>query len=257
MATHLVIPDSHAHPDYHNRRFEWLGKLIVDLNRREDDLKVINLGDMADMPSLCNYDKGTKGFEGRRYSRDIASVQDALERMYAPIKAAKKKRPETIILEGNHEHRIQRAISTNAAELDGLMSLDDLGYEDYGMEFVKYTGSTPGIKVVDGVAYSHYFVSGIMGRPINGLHPAHSLIHKQYMSCTQGHMHTTDYCVRTAADGTMLHGLVAGVYQDYFADYAGDANNMWWKGVVIKRNVHNGMYDPQWVSLNQLKKEYA
>ena len=70
MTTHLVIPDQHAHPDNNNDRFEWLGKLIVDL---KPDV-VINLGDMADMPSLCTYDKGTKGFEGRRYKQDVNST---------------------------------------------------------------------------------------------------------------------------------------------------------------------------------------
>ena len=28
---HLVVPDSHAHPDYNNDRADWLGQLIADL----------------------------------------------------------------------------------------------------------------------------------------------------------------------------------------------------------------------------------
>ena len=92
MTTHLVIPDQHAHPDYNNDRFEWLGKLIVDL--KPDT--VINLGDMADMPSLCTYDKGTKGFEGRRYKKDIEAALDAQERMFTPIQKAKKKKPRFV-----------------------------------------------------------------------------------------------------------------------------------------------------------------
>lgn len=253
MTSHLVIPDSHSHPDYNNRRFNWLGELIVDL---KPDV-VINLGDMADMPSLCSYDKGTKGFEGRRYHKDINAVLDAQERMFAPIKRAKKKRPRFVMLEGNHEHRIERAISSDAAHLEGIISLDDLGYEDFGWEFVKYNGSTPGIIEIDGIAYAHYFTSGIMGRPMGGVHPAYQLLTKQFMSCTQGHTHTTDYCVRTAANGRMIMGLVAGVYQDYFADFAGEANELWWKGVIFKQNVDKGQYDPQWISMEAIKKAYA
>jgi|SRR5690606_21008129 len=253
MTSHLVIPDSHAHPDYNNRRFNWLGKLIVDL---KPDV-VINLGDMADMPSLCSYDKGTKGFEGRRYHKDINAVLDAQERMFAPIKRAKKKRPRLVMLEGNHEHRIERAISADAAHLEGIISLDDLAYEDFGWEFVKYNGSTPGIIEIDGIAYAHYFTSGIMGRPVGGVHPAYQLLTKQFMSCTQGHTHTTDFCVRTAANGRMIMGLVAGVFQDYFADFAGDANEQWWKGVIFKKNVEDGKYDPQWISMEAIKKAYA
>ena len=56
--THLIIPDPHSHPNHHNKRAEWLGALIADV---KPDV-VINIGDVADMPSLCSYDKGTKGF---------------------------------------------------------------------------------------------------------------------------------------------------------------------------------------------------
>lgn len=250
---HLIIPDSHAHPDFHNRRYTWLGRLIVDL--KPD--KVISIGDWADMPSLCSYDKGTKGYEGRRYKKDIDAAIDAQVKMFAPIKAAKKKRPEFIMLEGNHEHRIDRAISADAAHLDGIISQDDLMYEDFGWEYVRYNGSTPSIKVVDGIAYAHFFTSGIMNRPIGGLHPAASLLTKQYMSCVQGHTHTTDYSVRTRADGKMMHGLICGVYQDYFADFAGEANNLWWKGVVVLNNVQDGSFDPQWIGMDTIRKEYA
>ena len=253
MKTHLVIPDQHAHPDYHNKRFEWLGKLIVDI---KPDV-VINLGDCADMPSLSSYDKGTKGFEGKRYKDDVQCVINAQERMFDPIKRAKKRRPKFIMLEGNHEYRIARAINSDAAILDGVISYSDLEYESFGWNTVRYRGATPGIAVVDGIAYAHYFTSGVMGRPVSGIHPANALLVKQFMSCTQGHTHTTDYCVRTNAAGEMVHGLVAGVYQDWFAEFAGEANDLWWKGVIIKREVQNGMYDPQWVSLDKLRREYG
>lgn len=251
MSSHLVIPDTHAHPDFHNNRFKWLGNLITDLKPSS----VVCLGDWADMPSLCSYDRGTKGYEGRRYKKDINAAIEAQEFMFSPIKQAKKKRPRFIMLEGNHEYRIKRAVQSDSI-LDGTISTDDLLYNKFGWEYVPYNGQTPGIIVVDGVAYSHYFTSGIMGRPISGEHPAFQLIVKQYMSCTQGHVHITDYCVRTEATGKKIHGLLAGVYQDYFSDYAGDANNMWWKGVIFKRDVNNGQYDPEWISLDRIKREY-
>ena len=252
MTTHLIIPDAHAHPDFHNRRFDWLGRAIADI---KPDV-VVGIGDWADMPSLSHYDKGTKGFEGRRYQRDVAASQDAFERMFKPIRAAKRKLPRFVFLEGNHEHRIERAISNDAAQLDGIIGLNDLGFVDYPIDFVPYRGGTPGVISVDGINYAHFFTSGIMGRPIGGMHPAFQLVSKQYSSCTQGHSHTTDYSVRTDAQGRFIHGLVCGVFQDYEADFAGVANDMWWKGIVVKRNVDNGQYDPQWISMNALQREY-
>lgn len=252
MTSHLIIPDTHASPDFNNDRFTWLGKLTVDL---KPDV-VIMLGDWVDMPSLCSYDKGTKGYEGRRYKKDIDAGLDAQEKFFAPIKAAKKRLPRLVMLEGNHEHRIIRAISSDAAHLDGIISIDDLKYKEFGWEYVQYTGTTPGIIVIDSIAYAHYFTSGVMGRPISGEHPAYSLLTKQYMSCTQGHVHITDYCVRTTANHKHIHGLIAGVYQDYYANYAGEANDLWWKGVIYKTNVKKGEYDPRWISLESIKKEY-
>jgi hypothetical protein len=50
---------------------------------------------------------------------------------------------------------------------------------------------------------------------------------------------------------------VAGVYQDYRASWAGGANDLWWKGVIYKRNVEDGVYDAEFISLESLRKEYG
>ena len=249
MTTHLVIPDQHAHPDHGNERFEWLGKLIVDL--RPD--VVINLGDMADMPSLCSYDKGTKGFEGRRYKSDIESVLDAQERMFTPIKKAKKKRARYVFTIGNHEERILRAISSDAV-LDGTIGITDLSLPQYGWEVVNFLKPI----VINDIAYSHYFTSGVMGRPIGGDNPAKSLLNKQHMSTTAGHTHTLDFASTTTAARNRIMGLVGGWYIDHESGWNNPQSEaLWWSGVTIKRNVEGGNYDPQFVSINALRKEYS
>jgi 3',5'-cyclic AMP phosphodiesterase CpdA len=249
MAIHLVIPDQHAHPDHANERFEWLGKLIVDL--RPD--VIVNLGDMADMPSLCSYDKGTKGFEGRRYKKDIEVTLDAQERMFTPIKKAKKKRGRYVFCVGNHEERINRATSADAV-LDGTISLDDLHLKEHGWEVIDFLRPV----VVDGIAYSHYFTSGVMGRPVGGENPAKTLLNKQHMSVTAGHTHTLDFASTTTASGQRIMGLVAGAYVDHESGWNNPQSEaLWWSGVVIKRHVEDGSYDPQFVSIEALRKEYG
>jgi hypothetical protein len=187
---------------------------------------------------------------------DVASAIDAQERFFDPIRKAKKKLPRFIQLEGNHEHRIKRAIDADAAHLDGIISPKDLQYQDFGWEYVEYEGSSPGIVQVDGVAYAHYFTSGVMGRPVSGVNPAYQLVAKYGHSCTQGHTHTFSFYHRGNAVNE-CNGLVCGVYQDYFADYAGLANSMWWKGVIVKTNVEGGLYDLNQISLNTIKQLYA
>ena len=252
MNTHLIIPDPHAHPDYDNSRADLLAKLIKEV---KPDV-VINLGDVCDFPSLSAYDKGKRSFVGRSYRRDVEAALDFEERLWGPVRRSKKKLPRRVILEGNHEHRIEKALDLHP-ELADTISLKDLEWDRYYDEQVLYEGNTPGTINIDGVNYAHFFISGVMGRAISGEHPAYSLIVKQYESCTAGHLHVLDFCERTTARGRKIQGLIAGVFQDYEAPWAGEVNHLWWRGCVIKRNVENGTYDPEFVSLDRLRKEFG
>lgn len=251
MTSHLVIPDQHAHYQHSNERAGWLSALIHDL---KPDV-VINLGDGADMPSLSGYDKGRKSFQGRTYRADIASHLDFQDRLWSPLRRYKKRLPRSVYLIGNHEHRISRAIDVQP-ELEGAISLDDLELDTWYDETVHYEGGTPGTIDIDGIHYAHYFVSGVMGRAISGEHQATSLLTKRFVSSTCGHSHLADFSVRTNGSGRKIMGAVAGVYQDYDCDWAGVTQDLWWKGVLFKRNVENGVYDPEFISMNTIKKVY-
>lgn len=253
MTTHLIIPDPHADPDHSLSRFAWLGEMIADV--KPDT--VVCIGDWADMPSLCSYDKGKGGFQNRRYAHDVSSAITAQELMFLPLKKRKKKLPRFVMMKGNHDHRIERAISLDAVQLEGVISPKDLAYEAFGWEVVDYQGSSPGMLEIDGIIYSHYFTSGVLGTPISGLHPAYSMVTKKLSSCVAGHSHTTDYCVRSNASGDFVQGLVVGCYIDYFADFAGQSNSSWWRGVVVLHGVDNGQYDPQWIGIDRIKEAYS
>jgi hypothetical protein len=245
--THLIIPDSHATPGKHNKRYEWLGHLINDI---KPDI-VIDIGDWWDMPSLCSYDKGTKGFEGRRYKADIEAGLDAQQKVYDIVRRNRKKLPKFIRTLGNHENRISKAIDRDPI-LEGTIGLSDLQSREYGWMELPFLHPI----AVDGITYSHYFTSGIMGRPIGGERHASTLITKKLTSCTQGHSHLFDYHVRSDIHGRKIHGCVVGVYQDYRADFAGPANDLWDPGVVVKRDVQDGSYDIERISIARLKREY-
>lgn len=250
--THLIFTDAHAHPDHHNKRAEWLGKLIADV--RPD--VVINGGDAADMPSLCSYDKGTKAFHSASYARDLAAHGDFQERLWDTVRATKKKLPVRIALIGNHEQRIGRALNVQH-ELEGTIGYEDLELERFYDEVVEYTGSTPGTIDVDGICYAHYMVSGISGRPVSGEHPAYSHLTKFHTSCVVGHSHLLDFAQRTRADGRKINGLVAGCFSDWFHSFAGTGGGLWWRGACILKNVEDGYYDLETVSLDRIRKEYS
>jgi hypothetical protein len=164
--------------------------------------------------------------------------------------------PRTVFLEGNHEHRIHRAIDLQP-ELDGAIGYSDLNLSEWYDDIVLYEGTTPGHIEINGITYAHYFISGVAGRPVGGEHPATSLITKKLSSATQGHLHLADWSTRMSLTGNRIMGCFVGCYQDYMADWAGVISNLWWSGVVIKRNVENGCYDPEFVSLSRIRKEYG
>jgi hypothetical protein len=252
-STHVIIPDSHAHPSHHNKRYEWLGKLIYDI---KPDV-VIDIGDFSDVPSLCSYDKGKGSFQDRRYQDDVNCTVDAQEKLWYPYRRGKKRLPRRVKLIGNHEYRVERAIESNKVLLDGTISMKDFQFDRYWDDVVEYDGETPGIIFIDGVAYAHYFTSGVSGRPIGGDNVAAALLGKKFHSCTQGHSHLTDLAYRSDIKGKRMMGLICGCLVDFRQSFAGQSNDDWVKGVWIKHNVSGGVYDPEFISLERLKREYG
>jgi hypothetical protein len=249
---HLILPDPHAHYLFDNRRADWVGKLMVDL---KPDV-FVNLGDQWDLPSLSGYDKGKASFHGKAFRKDLDAGLEFSDRLFAPIRKAKKKRPRCIFLEGNHEERLRRVLEQQP-EFEGTIGFEDFDLKRDYDDIIRYKGQTPGTIVIDGITYAHYLVTGVSGRGVAGEHPGFTLLTKHFSSVTCGHVHTFDYSVRTDANGRRLHGLVAGVYQEHDSDWAGEINRLWSRGLVIKREVEDGNYDLEWVSLKRLEREYG
>jgi len=242
----LVIGDPHANPSYDNDRFTALGKYIVDTKPEI----IVCLGDMADLPSLSSYDKGTKGFEGRRYKNDVAVVIDAQEKLFAPISGynskrgkakVKKYKPKLYMTLGNHENRIDRA-TESSAELDGTISIDDLQYKKFGWKCTPFKECL----TIKGISFSHYFTTGAMGRPISGINIGNSMIGKLHCSAVQGHSHLISHQESTRPDGQKIFGLSAGCYShpDYKENWCKDTEYQWWRGVITLEGLDGeGYYD--------------
>lgn len=258
MSSHLCIGDPHRKPGESLKRFEWLGKAIVDLKPTH----VICMGDFNDMGSLSSYDKGKKSFEGARIEADIQASHMALEAIRSPLEAywAKQKKakgklynPEFIMLGGNHdEGRIARVVNSNP-ELEGLISIEKLGYEEFGWKYVPYNQPI----ILDGVAYCHHFASGIMGKPIGGKRLANTLIQTNLQSSTVGHDHGFHYAFQPRADGRMVHGLSAGCYTEASPKYAEGSDKFWWRGLILKTNVKDGEYSLKQFNMDEVKANWG
>lgn len=250
---HLVLPDVQFKPGNDTQFLTAIGNYIVE--KRPD--VVICIGDFADMPSLSSYDVGKKNFEGRRYKADVEAVQDAMAALLRPIQSynlrakeghRERYRPRLVLTLGNHEDRISRVVN-NDPKLDGTISIDDLKYEDFGWEVVPYLKPV----VIDGIAYCHYFTSGVMGRPVAS---ARHLVQKKHMSCTMGHVQNWELHREVAADGRPVLGLFVGSCYEHNEDYLGPQGNTYDRGIWMKHEVKDGHYHPLYVSLNYLKGKY-
>lgn len=254
--SHLIIPDSHAKPDVPNDRFEWLGELAIE---RKPDV-IIDIGDSADMASLCQYDVGSVRAEGRRYADDIAAYRDAMDKFMAPIikynnthSRWKKKtyRPDLIKCRGNHEYRISRAASENPA-MHGHITYEDLEETKHGWQVFDFLKPA----VVDNICYKHFFTSGVMGRPIGGVNHARTLVSKTYMSSVCGHSHMRDFWEDTDAAGRKLFGLAVGCYFEHDEGYTTE-NDRFWRGAVLLNGVLEGSAEPEFLSMDSIRSKYA
>ena len=251
----LVIPDSQIRPGDNYDFLSWIGQYAVDM---QPDI-IVHLGDFADMPSLSSHDKaGSKSMEGMRYKEDINTSIEAMKVLIEPIKEHQeflkknhKQRwnPRMVMLYGNHENRINRAIH-NDPKLEGLISLEDLKYEELGWETVPFLQPIN----IEGVMFCHYFVSGVMGNPVG---TARALLTKHHQSCIAGHQQGRDIAFAKRADGTEMTAMIVGSGYMHDENYLNHQTNVHWRGVVILNEVENGTFDEIMVSMRYLKGKYG
>lgn len=133
------------------------------------------------------------------------------------------------------------------AALDGKLTLEDLNFKNRGWEchdFLK-------VVTIDGVQYSHFFISGTMGRPVSS---AAALLKARSGSATMGHVQRMDVAYHPQ---TQQIGLFAGTTYLHDEDYLGPQGNNAPRQIIMKHEVAEGRYDLMAVSLNFLKKRYS
>lgn len=244
---HLVIPDCQVKDGVPTQHMEWIGNFIVE---KKPDV-IINIGDFWDFESLSVYDKGKLPFENRRYVKDVASGRKAMERLLKPIddynRTAKEQyAPRKVFTLGNHEIRLSRLVDNNP-EYEGKFSLDELGIVEYGWEQHDFLKPVK----IDGVKYAHYFITGSKGYPSNS---ARAMQMSEQCSTTMGHNQKYDVFVNPK---TLYTGLFCGTCYLHDEKYLGHQGNGQKRGIVVKNEVEDGVYDLMYVSLKYLEKAYS
>lgn len=249
----LVIPDTQVKPGCDTEYLTWIGKHIV---HKKPDV-VVHLGDHWDMPSLSSYDVGKKSFEGRRYLDDIKVGNDAMDKLLQPLidfntqqrrNGKRMYNPRKVFLYGNHEQRILRAVE-NDAKIEGVIGYKDLNLASWEQhQFLD-------VVVISNIAFSHYFTTGVLGRPSTS---ASSQLTKKHMSCVAGHQQGLQIHSSHRADGVRLTSVIAGSCYTHNEDYLGPQGNRHWRGILSLEEVNpDGEFDLIPLSLNYLERKYG
>lgn len=82
------------------------------------------------------------------------------------------------------------------------------------------------------------------------------MLAKNMVSSVSGHSHLADVAIRARPDGSKLIGLNCGCYLEE-PTYEDSAAQLWWKGLMMLRDMKDGMFDLEMYSIERIKKEYS
>lgn len=252
---HYVVPDCQIRPGDKTDHLVWIAKDII---RRKPDV-IVCIGDFWDLPSMSTYSiAGGLEKENARLQADIEAGREAMRVLLDPINAeidrlvaGKRKvwRPRFVFTLGNHEYRIAR-FASNDARFEGLVGINSLGIEDFGWEVYDFEQPIQ----IDGVWYAHYWKTAHSARPIGGT--IDNRLNKLGFSFVQGHEQGKRYGDRPLANGRTIHGVVVGSCYLGTEDYRGPQGANEWRGVAVLNDVRDGDFDPMFLTLRYLCREY-
>lgn len=253
---HYVIPDCQIRPGDPVDHLDWIAQDII---RRKPDV-IVCIGDWWDLPSMSSYSvAGGLEKENKRLMADIEVGRDAMHRMTVPIWKEVKRlaeghrkrwNPRLVFTEGNHEYRIER-VAINDARFEGVVGTHLLDVETFGFERFKFEQPVE----IDGVWYCHYWKTAHSPRPIGG--SIDNRLNKMGFSFVQGHEQGKRYGDRPLANGKTIHGIVAGSCYLGVESYRGPQSANEWRGTVVLHDVHEGDFEPMFLTLRWLCKQYT
>lgn len=243
---HFILPDTQVKPGAPTDHLDWIGQAIKDY----DPDVVVHLGDHWDFESLSQWSApGSIELEGLRYEDDLEAGNNALRRLHQAMGTWKGRK---ILLRGNHEHRLERAINANP-KWAGAVGFHQFADRSLGWEVVDYFCGSPQAIYVDGVAYAHYFANPNTGKPIGGT--ITNRLAKIGTSFVQGHVQGLLQGNVQYATGVIRHGIVAGSAYLHDEPYKGMANTHW-RGVVVLNEVRDGTFCEMPLTLDYLCRKY-
>lgn len=240
-----VIPDAQCRAGVPLNHLRWCGEY---LKRKQPDV-IVCIGDFWDMPSLNTHLSLTqRAMYGNSYIKDIDAGKYGMDLLMNPIQSVPGWSPYKIFTMGNHCYRTIRAAEEDP-RLQGLISPDHFELESWGWKVYPFLEPVE----IGGVAFSHFFPSGVMGRPITS---AAELLRKLHMSAFAGHQQGRDIAYSRRADGSNMTAIISGSFYLHDEDYLSPFTNRHWRGMYMLHEVEGGSFDEMAVSTRFLQRKF-
>ncbi len=241
-----IIPDTQSK--------EGVGNPLIPVARHICQIRpaiVIHLGDHWDMPSLSKYDKGKKSHRVKTYFKDVTAGNASMAQFWQIIHSNwpnAHNQCKFIILKGNHEDRVNRAKEYGPDELIDLL-------DQYPLDYQHWDKVIPFLQVFEWkqIEFCHYFQNLNNATAIG---TARQLLMKSHKSRIAGHKQGFDYEEMPCGSNKVIQAMIAGSCYYHSEEYKTHNNNHF-RGTVILKNVHDGMFDFSRYSLNALKERYG
>lgn len=251
MTDHLFIPDTQVRPGVPINHIAAAGRLAL---ARKPDV-IVFIGDHWDFLSLNTHnDRGNITYHNQSYVQDLQAGIDAMEAFLQPIEEYNAKmraqrhaqyKPRLVFTMGNHEYRRNRLEADNP-KLAGALPSPEQYLWDKGFEVYPFKQAV----VIDGVHYCHLCPQT---KSAGAVERAHLMLAKRHASWSVGHSQMLDYFV--SPHEPRMQGLIAGSFYQHDEEYKVGSNDHW-RGLVYKHNVNKGVYDPEFISIERLIKEW-
>ncbi len=233
----LVIPDTQVRPGVSIEHFKWIANFISD---KQPDI-IVHLGDHFDLPSLSKHKIGGEK-EGLRYKRDVESGIRAMDLLLNCT--VRGRGPDWHFLLGNHEDRITRTLN-EMPNLAGMISLADLRLE-------RHWNVHPFLRTIrlEGIDFSHYFISGCMGRPVSS---SAVLLRERQGSAIMGHRPDFQLSIHPRTGKTAIFAGICYTHKEKYMTPQFRSK----PHVLMLHEVKQGRFDLMDVSLDYLKRKYS
>ena len=246
----IAIGDTHDQPGMPKDRFKWIGRHCAKVIPH----RIVQIGDFASWDSVSTHEAPGSVAHSMRpsFRSDIESCEEAMCLFFKEIKDL------SIPMEltgGNHEERIQRFENKNAETVGTLY----IQFEELCARYRWRLHTYGQWLFVDGVGFTHV-PKNVMGKPYGGQNSENQIANHATHSVVFGHTHRSSFrkTPKIGINNSIeVLNLGSAMPDGYVAKYAGTATSGWSYGIYELSLKAGHITSHRFISMRELRELYA